>query len=67
MSRCDEINSDRINGHSTDMGDVGSGDEVEEETSGAAQFMVQNEITNVIDSSMAQNGGAFASHSSTVL
>ncbi|PWA38381.1 hypothetical protein CTI12_AA581910 [Artemisia annua] len=49
VSRCDEINSDRINGHSNDMGGIGSGDEVEEETSDADQFMVQNEITNAID------------------
>lgn len=67
LSRCEEIRSDNINGHSNDMGYSNLVDEVEEDKSGSAQFMVQNEVSNAIDSSMVQNGGAVASHSSIVL
>ena len=65
-SRCDEIKSDRINDHLDDMGGSGSVNEVEEETTGSARFVTQNEVSNVIDGSMAQLGGAFASHASSI-
>lgn len=52
-SRCEDIKSDHINGHGNDMGESNSVVEVEEEDSGSALFM-------------AQIGGAFASHPSSV-
>nr|GEX29679.1 hypothetical protein [Tanacetum cinerariifolium] len=64
--RCDEIKSDEINGHYADDGVLDSMDEVSEDTSGSASFVVQNDVGNGIDGSMAQMQGGLAYHPSNL-
>ena len=66
LSRSEQIKSDLLNGHASVMGASVSVDEVEEETFVFARFILQNEVSNVIDNSMEQIGGAFASHLSAI-
>ncbi|GJV85788.1 hypothetical protein Tco_1525686 [Tanacetum coccineum] len=57
LARCEEITSDEINGHYNEFGGSSSLNEVEEESNGAANFMVQNVISNDSDASMTQVHG----------
>ncbi|GJT92142.1 RNA-directed DNA polymerase, eukaryota, reverse transcriptase zinc-binding domain protein, partial [Tanacetum coccineum] len=63
--RCEEINNDKKNGHHADDDDCFNMDEVQEDTSGFASFMVQNEVFSGIDDSMAQMQAGLAKHSSS--
>ena len=65
-SRCDEIKSDRINGHLSDMDGACSLDEVEEVMTGSASFMTQNEVVNDVDTTMVEDCGAPASFDSNL-
>lgn len=62
--RSDEIKSDCLNGHFNDIDNSSCMEEVEEERSGSADFMTQNEVSNGIDISMAQMQGGLADHPS---
>ena len=66
LSRYEEIRSDRINGHNSEVGGSHSVNEVEEVTTGSASFMTQNEVVNDIDSSLVQASGGPASHKSII-
>ncbi|GJX28461.1 RNA-directed DNA polymerase, eukaryota, reverse transcriptase zinc-binding domain protein [Tanacetum coccineum] len=57
LARCEEITSDEINGHYNEFGGSSALNEVEEESNGAANFMVQNVISNDSDASMTQVHG----------
>lgn len=65
-SRCEDIRSDRINGHSSDMNGSHSLEEVEEVTTGSASFMTHNDVFNDVDTSMAQECGAPAPYDSNI-
>ncbi|GJT92149.1 ribonuclease H-like domain-containing protein [Tanacetum coccineum] len=56
--RCEEIIDDEKNGHYTDD-DAYNMEEVDDDTSGSANFISQNEVVNGIDTSMAQMQGDF--------
>ena len=66
MMRCEEIKSDIINGHACDMESSAAIDEVEEDKSGSASFMTQDEVSEKVESSMAQMQGGVASHPSNL-
>ncbi|GJS50263.1 hypothetical protein Tco_0600384 [Tanacetum coccineum] len=65
LDRCEEIKNDERNGHYADNDDCFNMDEVHEDTSGSASFMVQNEVFSGIDVSMAQMQAGLAEHSSS--
>lgn len=65
-SRCEDIRSDRINGHLSDMDGTHSLDEVEEVTTGSASFMTQNEVFNEVDMSLVQECGVPAPFDSNI-
>nr|GEU80501.1 hypothetical protein [Tanacetum cinerariifolium] len=53
--RCDEIKNDEKNGHYADDGGLFYTDEVDEETSGSAGFVTQNEVFNGISNATKQD------------
>ncbi|GJT92152.1 hypothetical protein Tco_1080997 [Tanacetum coccineum] len=65
LDRCEEIKNDERNGHYADNDDCFNMDEVHEDTSGSASFIVQNEVFSGIDVSMAQMQAGLVEHSSS--
>ncbi|GKC99546.1 zinc knuckle CX2CX4HX4C containing protein [Tanacetum coccineum] len=65
LDRCEEVKNDEKNGHYANDGDAHSMEEVQEDNSGSAHFMVQNEVSNGIDDSMAYMQGGLAEHPSS--
>ncbi|GJT46938.1 RNA-directed DNA polymerase, eukaryota, reverse transcriptase zinc-binding domain protein [Tanacetum coccineum] len=59
--RCEEIINDEKNGHYTDD-DAYNMEEVDDDSSGSANFISQNEAVNGIETSMAQMQGGLANH-----
>ncbi|GJR00894.1 zinc knuckle CX2CX4HX4C containing protein [Tanacetum coccineum] len=65
LDRCEEVKNDEKNGHYADDGDAHSMEEVQEDNSRSARFMVQNEVSNGIDDSIAYMQGGLAEHPSS--